>query len=90
VNALLAHATQPGSNVYAVNWAGLPLPSGAAVTSDLGGQISALCALTAALALPDANPSGPVSAATSTVLVRPGASASRYMPPRATRPRRTV
>jgi hypothetical protein len=90
VNALLAHATLPGENVYVANWAGPPPAAGTAVTVVLAGQISALCALTAALALPDTEPSSPVSAATSATSVRPGASASRYTPPQATRARPTV
>jgi hypothetical protein len=89
VNALLAHATQPGVNLYFAGWSGPPPTAGTDVNDVIGGQMSALCALTAALALPDAEPSGLVSA-TNAASVRPGASASRYTAPRTTRARPTV
>jgi hypothetical protein len=75
VNALLAYATQPGSNGYTTNWAGPPPPLGALITGDLGGQISALCALTGALAISDADPAAPSAAGAGSASAAPGATA---------------
>jgi hypothetical protein len=53
VNAILQRATNNGTNIYSANWIGPPSSQ-----FDMGGQISATCALTAAIGPDPASASG--------------------------------